>query len=185
MNTQQKYMIATIGTAAILAGGFFANAAFADTSPTHQSLVDMIATKFNLNKTDVQQVVDQYHAQQKTDMKQKFTDRLNQAVTDGKITSAQRDLITAKLIEVQGKIADIQKITDPTARKTALTQLMTDVKAWATANNIDMKWLGPIAGRGFGGPKGMGMGMHGHRMMDDGATPTPTPSDSPSTSGVQ
>lgn len=141
-----------------LSGGLLAQHAFASTANQPQSLASEIAAKFGLKQADVQAVVDQHKQEDQTYHQQMMTDRINQAVTDGKLTSAQRDLILAKIPQVQSQLTTIRAMTDPTARKAAMQQLFTDTKAWATANNIDLSWVGPLGGhggRGHGGPDGV------------------------------
>lgn len=83
-------------------------AVYADTTTTNNgpmsSIVNAIATRFNLNVSDVQQVFDEQHAQMQAERQQKnqqrFTDRLSQAITDGKITQAQADQILANKDEI-------------------------------------------------------------------------------------
>jgi hypothetical protein len=146
--TSKKKMLLAVTSAVLLSGGLLASSAFAaQDNTTASSLVSEIATKFNLKQTDVQAVFDQHKQEMNATRQQKLTDRLNAAVTSGKITTAQKDLIVAKLNEVEQKMADIRNMTDDTARKNARDQLHTDLIAWAKANNIDAKWIAFAGGR--------------------------------------
>ncbi len=144
------------------------------------ALVQAIASKFNLNTADVQKVFDDQRAQQQADMQakneQRFTDRLAQAVKDGKLTQAQSDLVTAKHQEVQ---TFMESLKDKTVadRQAALKTEMDSLKQWATDNNIPEGYLpmgfGPGRGmmgghEGFGG-RGMGEMRGG---WNKGAAPT-------------
>ncbi len=145
-----------LGASAIGAG--VAQAASTTTSGTNHTsaLVAALAQKFNLNSSDVQAVVTQVMADQKTQMmaqhEQNFANRLSKAVAAGKLTQAQADLITAKKKEVATFMTSLK---DKTAaeRKTALTNEMASLKQWAADNKIDQAYLM------FGG---MGGGM-GHK----------------------
>lgn len=131
------------------------------------NLVSAIATKFNLNQTDVQQVFDQQKQQMHAQLEQKFTDHLAQDVKDGKLTQVQADKISAKMKELQ-----TQRETDKTSlqaktqteRQAYFKQQADSLKQWATENNIPAGYIpfgGPgmgMMGRGHGG-RGMGMGM--------------------------
>jgi len=169
--TKRKLLI--LGTAAVgavfLGGGVLTQRAWAatTTSSTTTSLVQRIAEKFNLQQSDVQTVFDTYKTDRQAEFQQKITDRLNQAVTDGKITATQRDLLGAKQKEVEQKMTEIKAMTDETARRTAMDLLHTNLKAWATTNGIDMQWLGPVGGmHGKGGSGHRGSGMSRDMMLE-------------------
>ena len=88
-----------------------------------------------------------------------MTERLDQAVTDGKITAEQKDLIIAKGKEMKQKMEEIRNLSSDTERKTAMEQLRTDTEKWLSDNKIDQRFLGPLGGmrgpgRGHGGPMG-------------------------------
>lgn len=123
------------------------------------NLVNAIAEKFNLNVNDVQQVVNQVMGEQKAEMevqqKQAFTDRINQAVTNGKLTQEQADKILAKKAELETQTESLQKMTQE-ERQTAMKEQMDSLKQWATDNNIPQQYLM------FGG-FGRGMGGHGRQ----------------------
>lgn len=137
-------------------------------------LVDAIATKFNLNKDDVQKVVDDQKVKMDTEREQQVTTELAQLVKDGKLTQAQADAITAKRAELQ-KTREANKDTaqsqSDTDRKAAMEKERTDLEAWAKQNNIDTQYLRFIAGHGRGGPGG------GHGFGDKQGTPPATSTD--------
>lgn len=134
------------------------------------NLVNAIAAKFNLNASDVQQVFDDQQKQEEANREQMFTDRLNQAVTDGKLTQDQANKITAKKQELESQReankASFDSQTDA-QRKAAMEQQMADLKQWATDNNIPQEFM-PFAG-GFGGFGGHHGGF-GHGPEDMNAT---------------
>ncbi len=121
------------------------------------NIVTAIAEKFNLNVSDVQQVFDDnratMQAERQTEMQQNFTDQLNQAITDGKLTQEQADKITAKKAELQSEKQNLQNGKPEENRETAKAH-MDELKQWAEDNNIPLEYfqLG-----GFGGIK-MGHG---------------------------
>ncbi len=89
------------------------------------SLVDKIASTFNLNKADVQKVVDEERAQREADRLAEMSSRLEQLVKDGKITADQKSKIEARQKELQ--------TTRDNNRK--------DLEKWASDNGIDLKYL--------------------------------------------
>jgi competence protein ComGC len=151
---------ATIGLAGIGAGvAHAATSSSATNTDPMSSLVDAIATKFNLNKNDVQQVFDTQKAQRDADRETKIKAEVAQLVTDGKITQAQADLINEKRAELQKQRetdkTSFDSMTD-TERKTAMDKKRTDLESWAKQNNIDTQYLRYAmgGGHGHGGPGG-------------------------------
>ncbi len=121
-------------------------------------LIDKIAQRFNLNRSDVQSVFDQYKDDRKNMMETKFTQQLDTAVSSGKITEAQKQLILAKRQELQAnRVSNLEKFKNmtPDERKKAISDERQALIDWAKQNNIDLALL---TGRGLGHFKGMGMG---------------------------
>lgn len=151
-------------TAAVLASttaGGLATAsvvsAATDTSQSPESsLVDKVASKFGLNKADVQKVFDEDRAARQTERETKAKEALAQAVTDGKLTQAQADKITAKRAEMK---TFMESLRDKTAseRRAAMEAKRDELQQWAKDNGIDESYLRPMAGRGHGpgGPGGI------------------------------
>jgi hypothetical protein len=122
--------VAALGVSAV-AGLGIASAATSTTSS--DSLVDKIATKFNLKKSDVQAVFDQNRSDMVAQRRADMSKHLQTLVEQGKITTAQKTLIENKLSELK------------TAHETEIKAL----KAWADTNNVDVKYL--IMGGRHGG----------------------------------
>jgi len=166
-------MIGVAGLLTIAGAATAIHAASASTTGTN-SLVQMIADKFHLNVSDVQQVFDQNRANEQANRQAKAKEFLDAAVKDGKITQAQEDLITAKQAEIQ-TFMDSLKDKSAADRKTAMQTEMTQVAQWAKDNGISEKYLH------LGGPGGPG-GHRGGPMKDDvppadpGADPAPSSS---------
>jgi hypothetical protein len=119
----------------------------------YPAVVQKIADKFHLNLSDVQAVFNQDRQDRESQMQTRFTGELDQAVSQGKLTAAQKQLILDKRQELQtARQADV-------ANWKKLTQ---DLKSWAAANNIDLKYL-----------RGPGMMFRNGRKVS--STPTPTP----------
>jgi hypothetical protein len=152
--------LATIG---VVAATTVSAASPAGSANPMTNLVNAIAQKFNLNASDVQKIFDDQKAQMKVQMDQRYTDRINQAVTDGKLTQDQANKILAKKAELQAQrqsqVASLQGKTKAEIQAEMKTQ-MDALKQWATDNNIPMEYLmfGPMGGHGFG------RGMHGSMM---------------------
>jgi hypothetical protein len=140
--------IAGIGAATLLGVGGV-QAAQDTTSGT--SLVDKIASHFNLNKADVQQVFDQNRTEMKAKHAQAEADRLQKAVDAGTISSVQKDLIVAKQAELKTYMETLKDKTDE-ERRTAMKSKMDELKQWATDNKIPENLLRSFGGRGGHGP---------------------------------
>jgi uncharacterized membrane protein YhiD involved in acid resistance len=162
MNTAKKMLVVGAITTVVGAGAF-AGVASAQTSSSTggQSLADKIAQKFNLNKNDVQQVIDENRMEHQADHQKQFENRLNQAVTDGKITAAQKDQILAKAQELK---TYMDSIKDKTAdeKRTLMKTKIDELKQWAKDNNLTQYM--PMMGMG-------GRGHHGGMMRGDAAQP--------------
>lgn len=157
MNMKKPLMVA--GAASIVTlGGITASgivsAATPGSSGSTPSLVDAIASKFHLNKSDVQAVVDQNRAQHQAERQQKYEDRLTKAVSDGKLTSTQK---TQLLAQENDLISYMQSIKDksPQERHQLMKTKLDDLKTWAQQNNIPAQYLplGLVHGGHGGGPK--------------------------------
>ncbi len=165
MNKSQMAVVAVVSLCIISAGIGVAKAA-TDTNKTNpmSGLVAAIAAKFNLNAGDVQAVFDgqktQIEAARKTKMaemetqrQQKLADRLAKAVSAGKLTPAQADLVAAKEAELKAAQTGLESKT-PEERRAAMEAQAKSLKQWATDNNIPEAYL-PGCGRGFGRGRGM------------------------------
>jgi hypothetical protein len=159
---------AAIGLSAMGAGAIHAASSTTSTDPM-SSLVQAIASKFNLSTTDVQAVFDTQKATMDAQRQADQKTRLDQAVTDGKITQAQEDLIVAKQAEEQ-TFQDSLKSMSQTDRDTAMKAHMTALQKWATDNSIPQQYLM----MGHGGPGGGHGGPGGD--FGGGTPPTGTPS---------
>lgn len=156
-------------TIAILGTGVLTSTqVFAQTSnDPMSSIVQKIADKFGLNKSDVQSVFDQDRADKKIAMEARSEAQLDQDVKDGKITEAQKQLIISKRKELeatrqnqmknmQGKSQDEIKATME-AKKATMEAERKSLEDWAKQNGIDVKYL--MGGFGMhGGPGRNGMG---------------------------
>lgn len=168
---KRYFLYVALPVLAVLALG---GTAYADSTASGRGaymdqLVNAIATRFNLNTSDVQQVFDEQKTQmqeqmqqnmqeRQAEMEQNFKDRINQAVTDGKLTQDQADKILAKKSELIAFREGLQgKTKDEIA--SAIKAEADSLKQWLQDNNIPEGYLG--FGR-FGVGREFGfMGMRG------------------------
>jgi hypothetical protein len=144
MNTRMKYVISLpIMAVAILAGVALystSNAKAAETA--NSSLIQTIAQKFGLSQDDVQKTVDDYRSSNRATRQADQDAKLNQAVTDGVISSDQKNLIISKRNEIRA--------TQQNGRD--------EMQKWMSDNGIDHSKLQSYMGNGAGGRGGSGMG---------------------------
>ncbi len=167
MNIQRKFMIgATALAGAATLGIGLTQASTLKTSGFNPmgNLVSAIAQKFNLNKSDVQQVFDEQRTLQEQQMQAERAARekamLDQAVKDGKLTQAQEDLIIAKQAEAKTFLDGLKNL-GATERQAKLETWRTELKAWAATNSIPEQYLMPVMGGPGKGRGGMGPGRMG------------------------
>jgi len=162
-------VLAVGGITTLLGVGTLAGVASAQSSSTGSngdSLVDQIAQRFNLNKDDVQKVFDENRSQHLAERQQRMEDRLDQAVTDGKITSAQKDAILAQIKDMQSYIDSI-KDKSADERRTLMKQKLNELRQWAKDNNLT-QYVPMMGGHGH---HGMGMMRHdGSQSANTGST---------------
>ncbi len=161
-------MLAAVAITLGLAAGSVGVAYAASNNQTNNpmnNLVSAIATKFNLNQADVQQVFDEQHSQMEAQFQQGYKDRLTQAVTDGKLTQEQADKITAKAQELKTQreaSKDAFQNKTETERRAFMKEQMDSLKQWATDNNIPMEYMNPGFGHGHRDGPGRGFGPDGN-----------------------
>lgn len=163
MSISKKTAIITGAAIIIASAGIIRVSSAAGTSSTRMSnLVNAIASKFNLNPNDVQQVVDQTLQQERSQRQaqflQNYTTRINQAVQNGQLTQDQANKILAKEQEVQNFLNSLSGKTAQ-ERQSAVQQELTSLQQWAQDNNIPQQYL-PIGFAMKGHMRG-GFGMMG------------------------
>lgn len=161
MKRKSKLLI-TVAAIAVLNAGLLTSQASAfgwfNGSEHSSSLVQKIADRFGLNKDEVQSVVDEFQAEMHAKQMSEYEIRLDQLVSEGKITAEQKELIIEKKNDIveewQAKVDELRNMS-PAERKAAKEAFQQELAEWAAANNIDLQYLMN------GGGKRMGkMGMY-------------------------
>jgi len=157
------YVIMPVMVMVAVGGAVYADSTTNGKINSMSNLVLVIATKFNLNVSDVQAVFDeqnnimkanrqQNQAEMASKMKEQLATELSKVVADGKLTQVQADLITAKKEELQ-----VQRTTQKTREEIQTQQ--DALKQWASDNNIPEEYLNLVCGGGmgeYGGYRNMG-----------------------------
>jgi hypothetical protein len=132
----RKHMVvgALVATGASALIGVQAVNAASNTSPEN-GLVSKIASTFNLSKDDVQKAFDQQHQERKTARMQKFQDRVNAAVKEGKLSQNIGDQLVAK---VKDLVTYRDSLKDKTLkeRRDAMKTKVDELVKWAKENNV-------------------------------------------------
>lgn len=128
----KKILIPLVALAITTGAGFLyiKTAQAADTNRT--SIVQELATKFGLKEADVESVFTAHRNEMQKNHQQSFTDRLNQAVADGKLTEAQKNAVVAKHEE-------LKKLRE--AEQQQRQQKRDELAKWAEDNKIDPSFL--------------------------------------------
>ena len=133
----------------------------------HDVLIQKLATTFGKSETEVQSVFNQYRTEQQATREVEFEARLTTAVTEGKLTEAQKQLIVAKHAELQAQHeADFTNKASMTKeeRQAKRQSERDDLDKWAKSNGIDISYVmperGPMGGE-MGEGRRMGKGMRG------------------------
>lgn len=115
-----------------------------------QGLVQFIAQKFGLDKTQVQSAVDDYHTQHKAQVQQKLQNNekmhLDTLVKQGKITTSQEQQILDEQKKLQSEYnpANFKNLT-PQERQQQFQKEQAEMLAWSKDTGIDKKYLMPRA----------------------------------------
>ena len=163
MKTNYRYFI-PIAALAVVGSGIYGvqKVSAATATPGQQTLVDRLVSTFGLDKKKVQAVVDADRTAHRADREADYQTRLTKAVTDGKITEAQKALILTEhsKLEAERQTYKTDSLIETRAQRQAkMTAIKAEIDAWTKVNGIDAKWLG---GHGSG---------HGPRMADRGSAP--------------
>ncbi len=154
------YAILPVLGLSLLAGGttYAAMAKTEKNGGPFKAIASAIAQKFNLNTADVQTVIDETLETERIRMEKNRPNPLAKAVTDGKLTQAQADLIKAKHEEERAQMeSDRESMENMTQaeREAAIKAHREDLKKWATENNIPEQYVmffGKPGNRGNGVP---------------------------------
>lgn len=164
MNKTNKLILTGVVSAAVLGIIPFSQTALAQYGAQNfgnSDIASKIATKFNLNQTEVQAVFEEERTEMQAERQKTLEEKLTAEVASNEITEAQKQLIIEHQAANQVKMEEIHNITDDTARKTAMDALRTENQKWAADNSIDEQHLGFGEGRGergMGGEMGEGKG---------------------------
>jgi hypothetical protein len=126
-----------------------------------KNIIQALADKFGVSTDEVQSVFDEQRELVRANQTKKAAERLTQAVSDGTLTQAQADAITAHHSEMETFVESLQEMT-PEERKDAQDEQREANATWAKEHDIPEDFFRtPHEGRqGHRGMPGM------HRAFD-------------------
>lgn len=127
-------------TGALAVGSLGFTRAYAQENSTYPPIVEKLAEKFGLNRDEVLDVFEEHRDDRKAEMFANFSERLDDLVAEGKITSEQKEKILDKHEEVQTKMESLKDL-DPQERKAQMQAFHEELKKWAEENNIDFPFM--------------------------------------------
>jgi len=126
-----------------------------DKSGGYPSIIQKLVERFGLNEEEVKTVFDEARGERQQQMQDRFEERLNQAVSDGKITEEQKQAILAKKAEMQVNRGEFKDFS-PEERQEKMQAHREEMQTWAEANGIDISQIHSLLGKGcrsgFGRP---------------------------------
>lgn len=131
-----------------------------DTSNPQSSIVEKLASKFKLNKEDVQKVFDEERTERKAANEAKVKEKLDALVKEGKLTQDQADKLIAKAAELKTtRQANRDAMQNKTAaeRKAAMQAERAALDKWLSDNGIAKEYGRFLTGGGHGGRGGHGL----------------------------
>lgn len=139
METKRKLTLASLAFTAVAGGSLLlASQTQAFERVGSSDFAQALATRFNLNVDEVKTFLDEQHAEHKQDI---LSERLDQAVADGKITAEQKAAIIAKHDEMRAEMEALKNLPEE-ERREAMKTHHDEMKSWAESQGLDMKWIG-------------------------------------------
>lgn len=159
MKNYKKSLLVAGGVMALGAAGLGVGATASALTSTgndkQSSLVEALAKKFNVDKSEVQKVFDDNRATHQAEMKTARETALKKALADKKITQEQYDHIVAAWKDIDAAHTSVGDPTSQTEQqRTDMKKKMDELRTWMQQQNINPETLG-IKG-GFGRHHGGG-----------------------------
>jgi hypothetical protein len=173
MEENKRYFIPSLVLLAAMGAGVYGvNNAGAQVDGNPSSVIEKIATKFNLSKDEVQKVFNEEKEERQKLMQDSFEKKISDAVAKGELTENQKKLILDKKASLRkeaearreemwknrknpGSMSEDERKVFMEERQAEMKKHRDEIEAWARKNNIDVKYLmGSMNGR-IGGPRGM------------------------------
>jgi heat shock protein HspQ len=153
-----KILLPSMLALAILITGILATRVSAEEVSNYPPIVQRIADEFNLNVSEVEEVFDDERDERRAEMYALFAERLNDAVSEGKLTEDQRDVILEHHEDMQNQMESLTGLTHD-ERKQKIREIHEEFRLWVESEGIDVSSFGQMDKEGFR------KGMHGGYMI--------------------
>jgi len=123
-------------------------------------LLERIAEKFGLEIGEVMDFAEELREERRAGVEERFEERLDELVEDGKITSDQKEAILEKKEEMEAFREELENMKVFEARE-AVKKMKEEFKDWAEENDLELKYLFPEIGlrkSNIGGRRNFGPG---------------------------
>jgi len=152
----KKIIISSLVLAALVgAGSKVVTTTHAQESNSIPPMVEKLAERFNINQNEVESFFEEQREEHRAEMEAKREEALNTAVSEGKITEAQKNAILAKMEENKPNRETMQNLSRE-ERDAQREEHRSKMEAWAKDNGIDLS----VLDLGRGGPEN---GRYSHR----------------------
>jgi hypothetical protein len=158
---KKKIILPAVLALSVLVIGILTTNVAAQEAGFYSPIVEKIAERFNLNVSEVQEVFDERRAE----MYARFADRLDEMVSEGKLTESQKEAILEKHEEMYDAMDDLRSLS-PAERPERMREMHEEFRSWLEEQGIDTTLIGGFGKGSFrrGFKKGYGMGLE----MGDG-----------------
>ena len=151
--------IAILATAGVISLGAVSANAYFGGGQHHDDMVKELAVKLGVDESKVSAIFEEMHQEHQQEMEDLLNERLDAAVSQGKITDAQKASILEKHDALEKKHdanrESFQSMT-PEQRRESRQADHDEMEAWAETQGIDLEY--------FMGPMGGHMGKRGSMM---------------------
>lgn len=105
----------------------------------YPAIIDKLAERFNLNEDEVNGFFQEQRKEKREEMQKRYEERLNQAVSEGKITEEQKKIILAKKEELKSQRQENRENRE---------RHREELKKWMEENGINLDYpFGPMEKR--------------------------------------
>ncbi len=109
------------------------------------SLLERIAERFDLDIDEVTDFIEELKEERRAGMEERFEERLDELVEDGKITVGQKEAILEKKEKMEAFREDLEDMKVSQARE-AMKEMKEELKDWAEENDLELKYFFPGIG---------------------------------------
>jgi len=117
-----------------------------DNRSSYAPILERIAERFDLDIDEVADFIDELKEERRAGMEERFEERLDGLVEDGKITSGQKEAILEKKEEMETFKEELEDMKISQARE-AMKEMKEEHKDWAEENDLELKHFFPENGQ--------------------------------------